>query len=339
MAKTAFQRYTDQERILQLALHNFKVASERKEGEIRFNHVFIDLERRCNLACRGCYQLMDRDRTRMKLDYDEVTETIDFAHKRGARVIIIAGAGEPTLDEDFRRIIKYIHQKQMYPVIFTNGSTLNTELANFLFDHRVSPIIKKFSMHFEKQDYLIGRKGMSRKMQKGLKTLKEVKEERDVAGKPISEIIIESYISKENIKDIEEILRYCRWNGLIPYLEAFITRGQDEETLKFTPSQKQLNDLFEKLARIDKEEFGIVTLLKQGAPVYGGAPCNKGKVSFAVHVDGSVYECVSGSHKFGNIREEKLENIFSLENNLEVKEFHSSTRYCGACSLNYQPIQ
>ena len=119
-------------------------------------------------------------------------------------------------------------------------------------------------------------------------------------------------------------------------IKGFITRGQDEKTLVLSPTQQELNELFETLQKIDKQEFRTNTFLAIRSPVYGGGPCTKGKVSFAVHTDGSVYECVSGSHEFGNIRENNLKDIFSL-NNLKVKDFYSGTNFCDACSLNYRP--
>jgi MoaA/NifB/PqqE/SkfB family radical SAM enzyme len=111
MNKTSHQKYTNQERISQIVCHNFSVASGVKKGEILFNHAFVDLERICNLSCHGCFEHLNTDSTRTKLKYEEVTHLIDFAREREAEVILIAGAGEPTLDSDFKRIIEYIYIK------------------------------------------------------------------------------------------------------------------------------------------------------------------------------------------------------------------------------------
>ncbi len=336
MEKTAYQRYTDQERISQLVHHNFEMASGNKRGRLGFNHVFIDLERTCNLACHGCFEHMDKgERIGERLVYKEITRIIDFAYDRAARVVIIAGAGEPTLDPDFRSVIEYIHSRDMYTIVFTNGTGLDEDLSNFLFDNNTAVAVKQFSMNLAKQDYLIGKPGMSKLMRKGLETLMQVKGYRSLEGKNTSEIGIESYISIENMNSLGDILRFCRRNDLIPYLESFITRGQDEQTTKLSPSQKQLNRIFQELAKIDREEFGIKTPLRIGSPRYGGSPCMRGKASFAVHTDGSIYECVSGSHEFGNIRQQSLGTILSLRNP-KVKEFYSDTGVCASCCLTYQ---
>ncbi len=335
--ETGLEQYTDQEEIIEVAKHNFEVASRIKEGEIQFNHAFVDLEGVCNLACHGCFKFIDRDKTRRKLSYKEITDAIDFAQERKARVIVIAGAGEPTLDSDFRRIIEYIHKNRLSPVVFTNGSTLNEDLSNFLFDNNVSLIVKKFAVDYEKQNYLIGRQGMSKKMQMGLETLIKVKKQREEEEKPISNIAIECYVSRENIPDIPHVLRYCRNNELVPYIEAFITTGQTTTTIsKLIPSQQQLNDMFEQLAQIDREEYNIPTPLMLGTRVYGREPCMKGKAGFAVHTDGTVLECVSGRYLFGNIRNKSLKEIFDL-NNPRTRDFYSSSQCLGCkCSDNYR---
>ncbi len=335
MEKTSFQKYIDQERISQIVHHNFEVASGAKSGGIQFNHGFIDLERICNLSCHGCFEHMNTDKTRTKLTYKEITEITDFAYERGAQVIVIAGAGEPTLDSDFRRIIEYIYQKGMGSVVFTNGSKLDEELSNFLFNNTVSVLVKQFSRDFYKQDFMIGRAGMSKKMREGLENLMKIKKERERTNRKTSEIGAESYISLENIGEIGEILRYCRRNKLTPYLESFIIRGQNEEMIKLAPTQEQLGKVFQELAKIDREEFGIQTPLKVGSPRYGGSACMRGKASFAVHTDGSVYECVSGSHEFGNIRKHNLREILTPKNP-KVKRFYSDLSICEPCCLLYQ---
>lgn len=46
-----------------------------------------------------------------------------------------------------------------------------SDLANFLFDHDVSFVVKKYAMDHQKHDYLLGKPGMRVVMQNGLKTL------------------------------------------------------------------------------------------------------------------------------------------------------------------------
>jgi MoaA/NifB/PqqE/SkfB family radical SAM enzyme len=223
----------------------------------------------------------------------------------------------------------------MGTVLFTNGSKIDENICHFLFDNDVSVLVKQLSMDYERQDIMIGRRGMSLRMRGGLEILMKTKREREQAGRKTSTTGIECYVSKENIDDVSEILRYCRKNDLHPYIESFITMGQSDETLKLAPTQMQLNSLFEWLVKIDKEEFGIEVTLEPDSPRYGGSPCIKGKASFAVHTDGSVYECVSGSHEFGNIRQQDIREILSVRNP-KVKNFYSGRGVCESCCLLYQ---
>ena len=143
-------------------------------------------------------------------------------------------------------------------------------------------------------------------------------------------------ISKENIGDIPNVLRYCRNNELVPYIEAFITTGQATTASQLAPSQEEFNQLFELLAKIDSDEYRILTPLKTGARVYGSEPCMKGKVGFAVHTDGNVLECVSGMYIFGNMRDKSLREIFDLNNQI-TRDYYSSIQCLGCqCSGAYK---
>ena len=103
MSKTPLELYTDNSIIMDVIKHNFQLASNGQSGELRFNHAFIDLEKVCNLLCKGCYLSMDnknREELKLgeKLSYGEIKGVIDFAKERNVRTIVFAGAGETTLD-------------------------------------------------------------------------------------------------------------------------------------------------------------------------------------------------------------------------------------------------
>ena len=118
-------------------------------------------------------------------------------------------------------------------------------------------------------------------------------------------------------------------------IETFITIGQKPTGPLLIPSQDEINNLFLELARIDEEEYGIVTFLKKGSRIYGGEPCLKAKAGFAVRINGDVLECVSGRYVFGNIKETSLESIFALQNS-RISGFYTSMECTGCrCSASY----
>ncbi|WP_027183688.1 radical SAM protein [Desulfovibrio inopinatus] len=329
MKDKAFHEYFNIDKIRDLAKHNQIATYENRPEDLKFHQVSIELERKCNLACQGCFAHMDRDNTYQKLDFDEIIQTIDFAKNRGATLLVLAGAGEPTLDNNFKEIVQYTYNKSMSTILFTNGTTLDESLAHFIFDHDVSVVVKKYAVDDKKHDFLIGKEGLSIKMQQGFDTLLNVKQERKQIGEKVSGVAIDCYISKNNIDDVKEVLRFSRINKVDPHIDAFITSNNDDLS-SLSLNQNELNDLLEELKEIDSLEYGIDTTLHPGSRVYGVHPCMKNKVNFSVLTNGDVRDCVCGDHLLGNIRENSLDEIFNTVN----AELHNTT--C-CCSLNYQP--
>ncbi|HUW21606.1 MAG TPA: radical SAM protein [Candidatus Bathyarchaeia archaeon] len=337
--ETGLSLYTDQRRITEIIKHNMQVSAGKLKGKLKFNHAFIDLEGRCNFACEGCFKgrnKVDRRKKVGKLTFEEVKKIVGFAKGRGAKVIVFAGEGETTMDADFRRILRHISSQGLYSVVFTNGTLINNEFAHFIFQHQASLILKRLAVDNHRQDQLLGTPGGSKMMGRGLEILLKVKREREAKGLPVSQIAIDCYIIKQNIDQVADVLRWCRRKKLIPYFESCILSQDPVDNQKHCPSQGQLNGLFEKLAEVDLEEFGVPTILWPGSRIYGQeGPCFKPRSGFAVQTDGRVTECVSGEYTFGNLRKTTLDKIFDLKRP-RIRQFYSAA-ICPAprCSLVY----
>lgn len=78
----------------------------------------IKVTQRCNLRCIHCTWV---NKIKEDLPLERWKEIIDTTYERGCYIIFIEG-GEPTLREDLVEIVKYIRQKGMLCVLFTNGT-------------------------------------------------------------------------------------------------------------------------------------------------------------------------------------------------------------------------
>lgn len=305
---------------------------QNKKGEITFTSAFIDLNGGCNFKCEGCFKHMNTEQPKQRIELEQIKEIIDFAKEKHSKSIVFAGQGEPLMDKDFWQVLDYIKENELQSIIFTNATLIkDDDVAKKLLE--AGPIIvKKNTLDDNLQDKLVGVKGASKLMQHGLNNLLEVKKELDKKGQK-SVIGIDSYIIKDNMKDLPNLLRYCRKNGILPYFESFIELGQKDETIeKLALSQKELTELFLNLQKIDKDEFGIDTPVVSGSRVYGQPICEKGMHMFSVRVDGVVYPCVSSiGEPLGTLYDDKgtkksLERIFEPGNEKLKKMF------CGFCS-------
>ncbi|OGF22014.1 hypothetical protein A2Y83_02915, partial [Candidatus Falkowbacteria bacterium RBG_13_39_14] len=301
------------------------------KGSLQFNGAYIFLAPKCNFRCKGCFTHVGHN-IGESLNFQAIKEIVSFAKSRGAKSIIFAGAGEPALDPLYKSIRDYINKKNLQVVLFTNGTTIkNTEDAKKMLIS--GPVIAKmFSLNPCHYDLLTGRKGAFASSMRGINYLLQAGDELAKEGKNVS-LAIDSYVSKDNYRDMPKLLRFCRENKIIPYFEAFIELGQTPAMIKkLALSEKKLADTFLRLQNIDKREFKIPTELKQGSRNYGQDPCNKATHMFCVRENGDVYMCVCTLRKVGNIYERKtvyrcLEDIFNVRNKKLLKYLK-----CDKCS-------
>lgn len=314
--------YTDcEEKLEEIKFSNIRVAMEGR-GRFLYDSVFIDLNGGCNFRCGGCFKGMNVNQPRDRLTYDEVIDITDFAQKRGARAVVYAGVGEPMLDKDFWKLIGHAYDVGMGTVLFTNGTNVTGDGAKILYEKSVSVIIKINTLDKSKQDALVGNiEGAHKDMWRGLHNLL-------AAGFRSPRLAVDSYISKKNAGDLPELLRFCRKSDIIPHFESFITKGQDLDNIIGYPlSQEEFDNLFIRFSKIDKDEFGILTRVRDGARVYGLNPCIKNYTAFSVRVNGDVALCVSDNFIIGNIRKQTLEDILNPNNEL-IRDAYKTVCRC-----------
>lgn len=260
----------------------------------------IEFTSRCNLKCSYCYaeKTLFRDD---ELDLEEMYDVISQAKALGARKIIYLGAGEPFLDKKLEPVIHYVHKLGLEHIVFTNGTIINAEEARFLYEHKVTVVVKHTSNNEETFDRLSGGKGTFKSMKRGMKFLQE-------SGYPDEShhLGIEAIISVDNIHEIPSIWRWARQNKIVPYIECITRKGGGAGQNKLAPDKEQTRILFEELSRIDREEFSFVW---NPFPPIAGFACKRHLYSCIVTSQGFVQPCVGVDLQVGNIRKENLSTI------------------------------
>ena len=128
---------------------------KRKLGETPMDYLMINLRGGCNYSCPKCFvdcPPVDRP----SLTHQQVSELIRQAADLGARVVVIAGEGEPLLAPGLHEIIEFDAKLGLTTVLFTNGSFLGREEAAFLSDNDCSVIISCDSLKSEIYGVLTG---------------------------------------------------------------------------------------------------------------------------------------------------------------------------------------
>ncbi len=268
-------------------------------GAGRLLSMEIEFSRICNFRCSYCY-VEGQEKPKSELSRSEIRDVILQAKKLGAKKIIILG-GEPSIYPHLVEIIDFLGREKLEVEMFTNGSGVDIELASILARERVRVALKLNSRDEKIQDYLAGKKGAYRIIQKAFSSLKE-------AGYPSKDLFlaISTVICRQNIEELSAMWRWLRQEGIEPYFEVLTPQAKGLINTWLTVSPSELKELFMKLAAMDKEEFGRHWTPQ---PPLVGNKCMRHQVSCVVTATGDVMPCVGVDIAVGNIRDNTLADI------------------------------
>ncbi len=98
----------------------------------------IEVTHRCNNDCVQCYNnlpLKDKDARRKELTYEEHCRILDETSALGCLWLLFTG-GEIFARKDFLDIYTYAKQKGLLITLFTNGTLITPEIADYLVQYR-----------------------------------------------------------------------------------------------------------------------------------------------------------------------------------------------------------
>jgi MoaA/NifB/PqqE/SkfB family radical SAM enzyme len=279
----------------------------------------------CKHDCFHCFT----DKRRKTLTLEQIEGVIDQASELGFKGIDYLGEGEPTLDKDFFRIIEHTSKKGIVPVVFTDGATKLTdkEFVRRIYDSGASVCPKCDSLfNPEYQNWVVGDKAG------------KYFDERNHA---IAELINHGFnatrddgrtrlgfdmvVTKRNVDEIEQTLKYCRDNNLWVVFSTYLPAGRsgsEDFNRSLVLSQEELTKMRETVKRVDGQ-YGF------NHPVYNNFatfPC----VEFMqVYGDGRVSPCPGNETVVGNIRTDSLRNLRARI--LEQFPCHDPSKFDGHC--------
>lgn len=183
---------------------------ERKLGEKEVDYIMLNLPFSCNYNCLKCCNRF-REYKKGNLKLDLIKKTILKLKGLGARVLVVAGEGEPALNKDFKSIVKFTDEHGLIPYIFTNGSKIDKKLAIFLAEHKASLIINIDSFKASKYDQYVGVKGAFKKLMNNFNYIRKYYRKNIYAGKGkrITSLAVNLVLNNENYGQIPIIKEFC----------------------------------------------------------------------------------------------------------------------------------
>ncbi len=282
----------------------------------------------CPFNCNFCFTEKKQNPYNLKrplkneLSMAERLKLINDSAELGARSIDFVGAGEPLIDPYFWELIGYMAGKGITPIVYTEGTaggrgrnTLTSrDNAERLFDLGATIVLKVNSL--EKEDYqnrvVLGDKEHQRQL--GINYFEQRNRVLEVLmnvgfNKPDpTRLAFDTIICTENYDEITRIHRFARSNNIFVLFVNYLPSGRSSDPLTNAVSKEQQFAIFDELANIDKDEYGLIH--KSAYPYAGGVPCSIRGLGLYVKIQGEAWDCPGESQPLGTIRQESLRELW-----------------------------
>lgn len=305
--------------------------------------LYLELTNRCNLSCEMCYRqkwqepLGDMSKEVLNSIAEEVNQFPDL------KEVILGGIGEPTIAYNFRQAIELFSYRYEVTVT-TNGTTLDTELIDFLVSHKVARIV----LSIDTTDVDTFDTIRHQNIQGILESTRYIAEQRPQGG---PEIVWEFVVMKNTLPFLVETVRQAGQLGVTRIFVSHVIPMREEmisETLYGPTKSKEVDKVFQ-AALIAGLTKGVEVVLPK-SEITTERYCKFIETQSAVvRWDGHVSSCyrflhsypeyVFGrykqieAHSFGSLQEKSLLEIWtSLEfMRYRYNVLHSEYASCPDC--------
>jgi len=271
---------------------------------------------RCPYRCKHCCSRAGASDTETHLALREIKKMVDQAFKLGVEVFEVSG-GEPTiLDRHFLlAVLDYASQKGLLTVLNTNGFKLTGEFATQLVKAGLNKIkLSLYGILPETNDEFTGFHGSFEKTVNGIKVAKSVG----------IEVGLHCVITPRNLDEMLNLPRLLEpYEVDVVQLSSVIPTGRgavaSEYILSNVEGAKAIEALRTRYSEsLDRGYFFTTALYPESAAdLLKERFCNYLSERVVVDSEGNVIPCClipeDLRKPLGNIREESLNNIYSLQ--------------------------
>ena len=314
---------------------------------------------KCNLNCKHCYSDAG-SLPRQELSTSEAMKVVEQIADFGVTSLAFSG-GEPLMRKDFFEVARYAVESGLYVSLATNGTLLDKERVRLLKEIGLNYVeVSLDGANSKTHDAFRGKRGSFDQALNGLKNC--VKE--DICT------CLAVTATKNNLSEIPSVLDLAEKMGIERFtLFNFVPTGRGKDMVELDPSpeerEKVLKFLYKRLS--EGSQIAILTTAPQLARVALQTPstqedimvpfahmesasiskkakaladfiggCGAGRFYCAVSPEGNVQPCVFLPITVGNLKTEKLEDIWfnsSVFNDLRDRE--NLKGRCGRCEFKY----
>ena len=283
---------------------------ERQAGERVPLQVSIEVTRRCPLECLHCYNNLpmgDMDAKRRELTKEEHFRVLDELVEMGCFWILYTG-GEIFARKDFLEIYTYAKKKGFLITLFTNGTIINEQIADYLKEWPPFAIeITLYGRTRETYEALTAVSGSYDRCLRGIRLLKE-------RGLPLKLKTVATSINKHEVMAMrrfaeEELGVEFKMDGQInPRIDC----SQSPLAVRLTPEELVAIDMnmpkgISEYRRLAERDLERPPNLAQIDTVYY---CGGGMNGFAINACGEMGICVISQQETFDIRASGVKTVW-----------------------------
>lgn len=191
-------------------------------------HMDIEVTNNCNLKCPMCARTVrikcGKWRNTRNLDYNTFKKMIDEGTKKGLCAINLNNLGEPLLNPELAKMVKYAKEKGILDVFFhTNAVLLNEERSRALIDAGLDKLIISFDSPYKEKYEKIRIGTTFEKVLENIKRFAEIKKEMNKIT-PITRINFIQFpdTKQEEIDDLIKLMTPMVDSiGLLEYIDPY----------------------------------------------------------------------------------------------------------------------
>ncbi len=304
-----------------------------------------EITRSCNLACAHCRAEAHCKPYDGELSLEECKSLIDDIAAITDPILILTG-GEPLMRGDIWEIIDYARARGCHPVIGTNGTLIDDDMARKIAEHGISKVSVSLDFPSEEgQDAFRGQEGAFKQTIEGMRNLR-----KHQVGVQVNTTVTK--MNKHLLNELHDLAQAEDASDYHPFLLVPTGRGSDLIDVELTPEEYDEVLVWayhrQKTSPMDFKPTDapqFYRILRQQAASEGLAVTPQtfgrqamtrgclGGISFVFisHV-GDVQPCGYFDMQLGNVRERTFEDIWTNSPVFDdLRHYDRLKGKCGAC--------
>lgn len=302
--------------------------------------LFIEVTNRCNLTCPTCplgTDLAYKGYNKADITYDQFKRIIDQIPS--LVYVTLQGVGEPLLNKDIMKMIKYCSDRGISTYINTNGTILTENKSYEIIEAGLSNLSISINS-FDEKVFAETRSGASiKKISENVKRFIDIKKSKDLK-KPI--VSFRAILMKETEPYMEDLVFKSDGLGVnVLYIQLFMSVVADKSLCESSLRKEEIEAFSEKIEHWKKQTKMEIITESFGKSSNNLGQCKLPWFSPNVTAEGYITPCCTISNpsvlNMGNIFEAPFEQIWNSPKFVDFRAgfYRKQPKACIGCQ-NYK---